>query len=118
MPPPKVPKLQNQAAHIITFSNYDSDAHELIHTLGWRNLNDQRAISKSILMYKTLHSYTPECLTSKFIKRNLILYNLRDTESKLPFHFPEQKSINKAVATVVRCCGIAYLIIPSKSILN
>ena len=85
----KLQKLQNRAARIITFSNHDSDADEPIHTLGWKNLNDQRLIPKSTLMHKTLHSYTPEYIRSKFIERNnLISYNLRETESKLAIPLP------------------------------
>ena len=41
----KLQKLQNRAARIITFLNYDSSTDELFRDLNWSKLNHQRAIS-------------------------------------------------------------------------
>ena len=34
-------KLQNRAAHVLTFSNYDVNAGQLLEILGWKNLDRQ-----------------------------------------------------------------------------
>ena len=53
-------------------------------TLGWRRLYYQRLEQKSILMYKTLHSMTPDYLRSRFVYRDDVsAYRLRNTENKL-----------------------------------
>ena len=43
----------------------------------WRNMNHQNMISKSILTYVTLHSYTQEYLRSNFHRKKRPSYNLR-----------------------------------------
>ena len=55
-------KLQNRAARIITFSNYDAGTNELFHSLKWNKLDHQSKVNKSILMYKALNNKTPEYL--------------------------------------------------------
>ena len=40
----KVQKLQNRAAHGLTYSNYDVDAGPLFKLLGWKNLTSQQQI--------------------------------------------------------------------------
>ena len=56
-------KLQNRAARIITFSNYDCAwTDKLFRSLIWNKLNHQRMINKSILMYKVLNNETPKYL--------------------------------------------------------
>ena len=42
----KLQKLQNRAARVLTFSNYDTDATEPLEFLGWKNLARQQEIHK------------------------------------------------------------------------
>ena len=80
----KLQKLQNRAALIITFSNYDSNTDELFRDLNWSKLNHQRAVSKAIMMYNTINNQTPGYLSSRFIPRHEVLsYSLRNNECKL-----------------------------------
>ena len=65
----KLQKLQNRAARIISFSNYDASLNELFQALNWRKLEQLGKVDLSILMYKTLNHETPEYLSSKFINR-------------------------------------------------
>ena len=80
----KLQKLQNRAARIITFSNYDSNTDELFRDLNWSKLNHQRAVSKAIMMYNTINNQTPGYLSSQFIPRHEVLpCSLRNNECKL-----------------------------------
>ena len=47
-------KLQNHAARIITFSNYDANINDLFKQLKWNTPDHQCKVSKAILMYKVL----------------------------------------------------------------
>ena len=80
-------KLQNRAAHVLTFSNYDVNAGQLLEILGWKNLDRQRNIQKATMVFKCLHGLAPDYLASKFFERNTI-YNLRDSENKLNVRLP------------------------------
>ena len=85
----KLQKLQNRAVRIITFSNYDRNTDELLHSLNWHKLEHQRAMSKSIMIYNALNNQTPNYLSSRFFSRNEALtYNLRNTEGKLSIPQP------------------------------
>ena len=84
----RLQKLQNRAARIITFSNYDANAETLFQELGWYNLSSQRNLSKSLLVYKTLNNLTPGYLTSRFTWRENSGYNLRDSVNKLQVPLP------------------------------
>ena len=83
----KLQKLQNRAARVLTFSNYDVHAGQLLEILGWKNLHRQRNIQKAIMVFKCLHGLAPDYLISKFSDRN-ISYNLRDSENKLNVRLP------------------------------
>ena len=63
---PNKQKLQNCAARIISFSNYDSNTDELFRDLNWSKLNHQRAVSRAIMMYNTINNQTPGYLTGLF----------------------------------------------------
>ena len=62
----KLQKLQNRAARVLTFSNYDADAPELFEFQGWKNLARQQEIHKTTMMFKCLDGLAPGCLNSKF----------------------------------------------------
>ena len=80
----KLQKLQNRAARIITFSNYDSNVDELLRNLNWKKLDHQRAVNKAIMMYNTVNNQTPDYISSRFFPRNeRLTYNLRNVDCKL-----------------------------------
>ena len=47
----KLQKLQNRAAHILTYSSLDVNADTLIEKLGWKKVNSQRQMHKAIMVY-------------------------------------------------------------------
>ena len=47
----KVQKLQNRAARVLTYSNYDADAGYLFELLGWRNLSCQQQIQRATMFF-------------------------------------------------------------------
>ena len=47
-------KLQNRDARILSYSNYDANADNLIQKLGWIKLDSQRKIHKVVMVYKSL----------------------------------------------------------------
>ena len=49
----KLQKLQNRAALVFTFSDYDEDACYLFEFLGWKNLACQHEIEKTTMVYKS-----------------------------------------------------------------
>ena len=80
-------KLQNPPGRILTYSNYDSSADNLIKKLGWIRLDSQRTIHKAVMVYKI--SLTLDYLSSKFVDRSSVSnYFLRDTEGKLAIPQP------------------------------
>ena len=85
----KLQKLQNRSARILTFSSYDTNADCLLEGLGWENLETQRKIQKSIMVYKSVNGLAPEYLCSKFSERSCASgYSLRDITGKLAVPFP------------------------------
>ena len=93
----KLQKLQNRAARIISFSNYDASLKELFQALNWRKLEQLRKVDLSILMYKTLNHETPEYLSSKFINRTDVTpYHLRNTVNKLALPLPRTEHFKKS----------------------
>ena len=83
----KVQKLQNRAARVLTYSNYDVDAGHLFKLLGWKNLAFQQQIQRATMVYRSLHGLAPNYLSSKFERRE-VAYNLRDSENKLNVPLP------------------------------
>jgi hypothetical protein len=47
----KLQKLQNRAARIITYSNFDVNADLLIDRLGWKKLDSQRQIHRDTMVH-------------------------------------------------------------------
>ena len=78
----KLQKLQNRAARVLTFSDYDEGAGYLFELLGWKNLARWHEIEKATMVYQSLHGLAPEYLCSRFSTRETA-YNLRDSENKL-----------------------------------
>lgn len=66
----KLQKLQNRAAHVITFSNYDRSTDELLRMVNWVKLDRQRLVNKSNLMYTVVNNMVPDYLSSYFVLRS------------------------------------------------
>ena len=80
----KLQKLQNRAARVLTFSNYDCSTSELFQNLKWSKLVHQRVVIKAIMMHSIANNTAPEYLTSRFVRRcDLTSCNLRENEYKL-----------------------------------
>ena len=77
----KSQKLQNCAAHILTFSNYDCNKSELFQNLKWSKLVQQHIDSKAVIMHSIVNNTASEYLTLHFVHPcNLTSYNLRENE--------------------------------------
>ena len=83
----KLQRLQNRAARVLIFSDYDEDAGYLFELLGWKNPARQHEIEKATMVYKSLHRLAPEYLCSRFAIRETA-YNPRDSENKLCIPLP------------------------------
>ena len=51
----KIQKLQNRAARVLTYSNYDANAGHLFELLGWKNLASRQQIQRATVVFKSLH---------------------------------------------------------------
>ena len=78
----KLQKLQNTAARVLTYSNYDADVNNLFELLGWKSLVSQRQIERATMVFKSLQGLAPEYLCSKFVHRDSS-YCLRDSVNKV-----------------------------------
>ena len=58
----KLQKLQNRAARVLTFSNYDADAGYLFELLGWKNLARQQQTQRATMVCRSLHGLAPDYL--------------------------------------------------------
>ena len=76
----KLQKLQNRAAFVLTYSNYDIYVDHLFKLLGWKNLTSQQQIQQATMVYKSLHELAPEniFLSCKF-EWCKTMNNLRDS---------------------------------------
>lgn len=61
--------IQNRAARVLTYSNYDADAGHLFELLGLKNLASQQQIQRATMVYKSLQGLAPDYLCSKFERR-------------------------------------------------
>ena len=92
-------KLQNRAARVLTFSNYDCSTSELFQNLKWSKLVHQRAVSKAIMMHSIVNNTAPEYLTSRFVRRcDLTSYNLRENEYKLAVPQPRTEFYKRSLS--------------------
>ena len=79
---------------MLTFSNYDADATELLEILGWKNLARQQEINKATMMFRCLHVLAPEYLYSKSTWRDSA-YDLMDSENELNVPLPRTNKPKK-----------------------
>ena len=92
-------KLQNRAAHVLTFSNDDCCSSELFKNLKWSKLVHHRADSKVIMIHSFVNNTAPEYLTSRSVRRcDLTSYNLRENEYKLAVPQPCTEFYKKSLS--------------------
>ena len=95
----KLQKLQNRAARVITFSNYDRNTDELLRMVNWVKLDRQRLVNKSIMMYKIVNNMVPEYLSSHFVLRSdTLTYNLRDSDGTLAIPQPRTNYCKRSLS--------------------
>ena len=77
----KLQKLQNRAARILTFSNYDVRSSVLLDELGWERLEYVRLKQLAVTMYKIHNNLSPSYLRRIFTNTsNVHSHNLRNSE--------------------------------------
>ena len=77
----KLQKLQNRAAKILTFSNYDVRSSVLLDKLGWERLEYVRLKQLAVTMYKIHNNLSPWYLRGIFTNTsNVHSHNLRNSE--------------------------------------
>ena len=79
----KLQKLQNRAACVLTYSNYDADVNNLFELSGWKSLVSQRQIERATIVFKSLQGLVPDYLCSKFVHRDSGCC-LRDSVNNVP----------------------------------
>ena len=95
----KLQKLQNRAARVITFSNYDRNTDGLLRMVNWVKLDRQRLVNKSIMMYKIVNNMVPEYLSSHFVLRSdTLTYNLRDSDGTLAIPQPRTNYCKRSLS--------------------
>ena len=74
-------KLQNRADRVVTFLDYNRHSSELLNELMQGNLKTRCYKQLAMIMYNTVHSSTPTCLTRISENVNSIhLYNLKHSD--------------------------------------
>ena len=92
-------KLQNRAARVITFSNYDRSTDELMRMVNWVKLDRQRLVDKAILMYKIVNRMVPNYLSSHFAFRSdTLTYNLRESDFSLAIPQPRANYCKRSLS--------------------
>ena len=82
----KLQKLQNKAARVLTFSNFDANASELFKILGWKNLVSQQqiALATMVNLVPRSHSVTGNVRSGKVRQYTI-------------FHWPLKKGCGNAI---------------------
>ena len=81
--PPNFQKMQNRAARILTFSNYEARSRVLLDELGWERLENVRLKQLAVIVYKTHNDLSPSYLRRIFTNTsNVHSHNLRNSELK------------------------------------
>ena len=77
----KLQKVQNRAARILTFSNYDVRLSVLLDELGWERLEYVRLKQLALTMYTIYDDLSPSYLRRIFTNTsNVHSHNLRNSE--------------------------------------
>ena len=98
-------KLQNHAARIINFSNYDSTSGPLLQELGWDLLSIRRIKLFAIEMLKVCNNMAPEYLCQKFLKMRST-YDTRSSSSRFQLPLPKSIMAKNVFAIGVLLLGI------------
>ena len=89
----KLQELQNRAARILTFSNYDVRLSVLLDELGWERLEYVRLKQLAVTMYKIHNNLFPSYLRRIFTNTsNVHSHNLRNSELNYYVPRPRTKS--------------------------
>ena len=102
----KLQKLQNRAARVLTYSNYDAHVNNLFELLRWKSLVSQRQIERATMVFKSLQGLAPEYLCSKIVHRDSG-YCLRDSVNKVNVPQPRTNYYKKNSLSylVAQFCG-------------
>ena len=80
-------KLQNRAARILNYSDYDPEVEPLFQQLNWTQLARRRELHTVNMVYKCTHGLAPEYLQDRFVNR-VSNYFLRDSSNKFDVPLP------------------------------
>ena len=95
----KLQKLQNRAAGVITFSNYDRSTDELLRMVNWVKLDREGLLNISIMMYKIVNNMVPEYLRSCLVfNSDALTYNLRDSDGTLAIPQPRTNYCKRSLS--------------------
>ena len=115
-------KLQNRAARVITFSNYDRSTDELLRMVNWVKLDRQYLVDKSIMMYKIIvNRMAPDYFCSHFVFRSdTLTYNLRESDFSLAIPQPRtnyyKRSLSYSGAVLWNCLPLDMRQSPSLNV--
>ena len=86
----KLQKLQNRAARILTFSNYDVRSSVLLDEFGWERLEYVTLKQLAVTMYKIHNDLSLSCVRDIFTNTsNVHSHNLRNSE--LNYYVPRPR---------------------------
>ena len=83
----KLQELQNRAARILTYSDYDAEVEPVFQHLNWTQLARRRQLHAVNMVYKCSHGLAPEYLQDRFVNR-VSNYFLRDSANKVDVPLP------------------------------
>ena len=93
----KLQKMQNRAATIFTFSNYEVRSSVLLDELGWERLEYVRLKQLAVTMYKIHNNLSPSYLRRIFTNTsNVHSHNLRNSE--LNYYAPRPRTESSKVS--------------------
>ena len=73
--------MQNRAARILTFSNYETRSSVLFDELGWERLENKRLKQLTMIMYKIHNNLSPSYRRRIFTNTSIVhAHNLRNSE--------------------------------------
>ena len=108
----RIQKLQNRAAHIITFQGYDVCSAQIRKQLNWEELASRRQRHLSLLMYDTVNGNVPSYLSNLFsnVCENNLYKSLLEIRNIMSYWttFQKQNIIKGLSHTEEECCGIHY----------
>ena len=103
----KLQELQNRAARVITFSNFNSCTEELFLELRWVKLDRQHSVDKAIMMYHFLNCAVPQYLCFRFVQRsNTLSYQLRGSDHRLAIPLPRTNYCKRSLTNSGLCCAM------------